>query len=113
VEPLPHRRLETNWLADPTHGGLLVAVTGSLDDVDLLVCTRMMHHSTTALAVSLDVDSWLGEGSRGSAAGALASRGWRAATLGPRDRLDQVWQDLGSSVSRAGRVAADTRERVR
>ncbi|WP_432478744.1 DUF58 domain-containing protein [Nocardioides sp. GXQ0305] len=113
VEPLPHRRLETNWLADPTHGGLLVAVTGSLDDVDLLVCNRMMHHSTTALAVCLDVDSWLGEGSRGSAASALAGHGWRAASLGPRDRLDQVWQDLGATVARAGRMTADTPEQVR
>ncbi len=113
VEPLSQRRLDTNWLTDPTHGGLLVAVTGSLDDVDLRVCSRMMHHSTAALAVSLDVDAWLGEGSRGSAASALASHGWRAATLGPRDRLDQVWQDLGSTAARAGRVAADTRERVR
>ena len=113
VEPLPRQRLETSWLADPTHGGLLVSVTGSLDDVDLLVFTRMMHHSTAALAVCLDVDSWLGEGSRGSGAGALGSHGWRAATLGPRDRLDKVWQDLGSSTTRAGRVAAEARERVR
>ena len=33
----PRQRLETSWLADPTQGGLLVAVTGSLDDLDLLV----------------------------------------------------------------------------
>ena len=39
---------------------------------------------------------------------ALGGHGWRAATLGPRDRLDKVWQDLGSSAARAGRVAADT-----
>ena len=113
VEPLPRPRLESSWLADPTHGGLLVAVTGSLDDVDLLLFTRMMHHATAALAVCLDVDSWLGEGSRGSGAGALGGHGWRAADLGPRDRLDKVWQDLGSSAARAGRVAADMRERAR
>jgi len=113
VEPVSRQRLDTHWLADPTHGGLLVAVTGSIDDVDLRVFTRMMHHSTAALAVSLDVDSWLGEGSRGSAATLLAGHGWRASSLGPRDRLDQVWQDLGSGAARAGRVVSDATEWAR
>ncbi len=113
VEPAARKRLDVGWLTDPTHGGLLVAVTGSIDDSDLLVFTRMLHHSTAALAVALDVDSWLGEGSRGSAAGVLGSHGWRAANLGPRDRLDTVWQDLGSSAARAGRRATFERERVR
>jgi hypothetical protein len=113
VEPVARKRLDAGWLTDPTHGGLLVAVTGSVGDHDLLVFTRMLHHSTTALAVTLDVDSWLGEGSRGSAASVLGSHGWRAASLGPRDRLDTVWQDLGSTAARAGRLATPERERVR
>ena len=103
VEPLPRQRLETSWLADPTHGGLLVSVTGSLDDVDLLVFTRMMHHSTAALAVCLDVDAWLGEGSRGSrrrcssAATAGAPRRWARATASTRSG-----RTSGSSATRAG-----------
>ena len=108
VEPLPLRRLDTSWLADPTQGGLLVAVTGSLDGVDLSLFNRMLHHATTALALTLDVDSWLGEGSRGSAAAVLAGHGWRAASLGPRDRLDLVWQDLGHTSTRAARSGAAT-----
>lgn len=113
VEPVSRQHPDTSWLADPTHGGLLVAVTGSLDDADLRVFTRMMHHSTVSLAVSLDVDAWLGEGSRGSAAPVLARHGWRAASLGPHDRLDQVWQDLGSGAARAGRDASGSREWAR
>ena len=113
VEPLAQRRLDTNWLADPTQGGLLVAVTGSLDDVDLRLFNRMLHHSTAALAVALDVDAWLGEGSRGSAAGVLAGHGWRAATLGPRDRLDRVWQDLGHASAHSARVGAAINEVAR
>ena len=113
VEGVPRPRLETNWLADPTHGGLLVAVTGSIDDVDAKLFKRMLHHSTSALAVSLDVDSWLGQGSRGSAAQVLAGHGWRAATLGPRDRLDNVWQDLGHASAQAARVGAVISEMAR
>ena len=104
VDAVPQARLDTHWLTDPAHGGLLVAVAGSLDDVDLRLFNRMLHHSTTGMAVALDVDAWLGEGSRGAATGALASHGWRAVTLGPRDRLDTVWQDLGHTSAQAARA---------
>ena len=106
VEGVPQSRIDTNWLADPTHGGLLVAVAGSLDDVDLRLFNRMLHHSTSGLAVVLDVDAWLGEGSRGAATSALAGHGWRAVTLGPRDRLDTVWQDLGHTSAQAARTGS-------
>jgi hypothetical protein len=33
----------------------------------------------------------------------LASRGWRSVALGPQDRLDAAWQDLGSRLT-AGSV---------
>jgi hypothetical protein len=105
VDAVPRARLDTTWLTDPAHGGLLVAVAGSLDNVDLRLFNRMLHHSTTGMAVALDVDGWLGEGSRGAATGALVNHGWRAVTLGPRDRLDTVWQDLGHSSAQAARAS--------
>ena len=81
----------------------MVAVTGSVDDVDLRLFTRMLHHSTSGMAVALDVGAWLGEGSRGAATGALSSHGWRTVTLGTRHRLDAVWQDLGHTSAQAAR----------
>ena len=36
-----------------------------------------------------------------SAATQLTSTGWRSGTLGPRDRLDTAWQELGLMQSRA------------
>lgn len=112
VEPVPQSWLESNWLADGTHGGLLVAVTGAVGDLDVPVFRRMLHHSTPALAVALDVDAWRGRDSTPAAATPLlASQGWRAVTLGPRDRLGTVWQDLGLSSTRTARGAP--REAVR
>ena len=108
VEPLPQPRLDTNWLADPTHGGLLVAVTGGLDDVDLPVLRRMHAPPDAALALCLDVDAWLGEGSRGSRGRAR----WPATAGGPR-RWVRATGSTGlagprlTSATRAGPVAAD------
>jgi hypothetical protein len=96
VESVPQAWLETNWLADATHGGLLVAVTGAVGELDVPVYRRMLHHSTPALAVALDVEMWRGRDAPSApATPLLANQGWRAVTLGPRDRLETVWQDLG------------------
>jgi hypothetical protein len=55
-------------------------------------------HAGSALAVALDVDAWVGGvGGSGGNAGILAQQGWRAVGLGPRERLDGVWQELGRS----------------
>jgi hypothetical protein len=40
----------------------------------------------------------------------LVRQGWRAVTLRPRDRLDQVWQDLGRTSSQAARSGATADE---
>lgn len=90
-------RLEAGWLSEAGHGGLLVAVLGAVRDVNRPFVSRLQHHATAAMAVTLDVDAWTPHvaGTTASCARVLASQGWRAATLGPRDRLDSVWRDLG------------------
>ena len=108
VEAVPQAWLETNWLADATHGGLLVAVTGAVGELDVPVYRRMLHHSTPALAVALDVEAWRGRDAPSApATQLLANQGWRAVTLGPRDRLDAVWQDLGLINAQSARGAAE------
>jgi len=110
VEPVPAIQLDTSWLGEQSHGGLTVAVLGSLEAMDLPALRRVRHHTTSAMAIALDVDAWSGQAARpgsgsGSAAPVLTQQGWRTVTLGPRDRLDAVWQDLGRStpaVSHAG-----------
>jgi uncharacterized protein (DUF58 family) len=105
VQADPRPRIDTGWLAEATHGGLMVAVVGSLEPQDLPVLRRMQHHAASAMALALDVDAWVARSTDGGAASALTRQGWRAASLGPRDRLDSVWQELGRStahVSRSG-----------
>ena len=103
VQAVHHPRLETDWLAEPAHGGLIVAVVGSLEPPDLPILRRMQHHAASAMALALDVEAWIGGPATGGVAPMLTRQGWRAAPLGPRDRLDQVWQDLGKSTAHASR----------
>jgi hypothetical protein len=55
------------------------------------------------MAIALDVDAWVARTTDGGAATALTRQGWRAAALGPRDRLDSVWQELGRSTAQVSR----------
>lgn len=95
VQALPQNRIETGWLSEPTHGGLVVAVVGAVEPTDLPVLRRMQLNAGAAMALALDVDAWVGGAQNGGIAPLLARQGWRSAALGPRDRLDAVWQDLG------------------
>lgn len=104
VQPLGQARIETGWLAEPTHGGLVVGIVGGVEAHDLPVLRRMHLHAGSAMALALDVDAWVGGPATGGAAPLLARQGWRAAPLGPRDRLDAVWQDLGRAVAQTTRT---------
>jgi uncharacterized protein (DUF58 family) len=105
IEAVPSPRLDTSWLGEQTHGGLTVAVLGSVEAADVPVLRRMQHHTSSALAIALDVDAWTSPPSApGGATPVLAQQGWRATSLGPRDRLDAVWQDLGRSTSQVARA---------
>lgn len=101
LEHAPH--LDPGWLAEAGHGGLLVAVVGSLRDSDRPFMARLQHHASTSVAVALDVDAWaphLPRTGEGSAARALGAQGWRAVSLGPRDGLQTAWQELGHQAAR-------------
>lgn len=108
VTPLGQANIDTDWLGEPTHGGLVVAIVGSLEAHDLPILRRMQLHAGAAMALALDVDAWVGIPASGGAVSMMARQGWRASALGPRDRLDAVWQELGRAVaqtSRTGRSA--------
>ncbi len=93
-------QLDGSWLTEQAQGGLTIAVFGALHQRDVPMLRRMTLHTSTALAVSLDVAAWAGGTARrgvddASATPLLQQTGWRAVPLGPRDRLDAVWEDLG------------------
>ncbi|HEV2796281.1 MAG TPA: DUF58 domain-containing protein, partial [Nocardioides sp.] len=103
---------DTQWLAEPGHGGLVVGVFGGLGEPDLPFLRRLQHHASSSLAIALDVDAWAphlpvqpGIG----AAAHLTGTGWRSITVGPRDRLDTAWQELGLMQSRATASAGAAR----
>lgn len=113
VSPLHRAQLDTGWLGEVGHGGLTVAVFGALEPTDLPVVRRMQLHAGTAAAIAVDVDAWTrGDVTASTTPALLAQQGWRAVTLGPRDRLDGVWQELGRSAARAGGSAAASSPRV-
>ncbi|WP_193614882.1 DUF58 domain-containing protein [Nocardioides lijunqiniae] len=104
LEAIQSPRLDTSWLGEQSHGGLTVAVLGSVEAFDIPVLRRMQHHTSSAVAIALDVDAWTSPAAgTGGAVPVLAQQGWRSVSLGPRDRLDAVWQDLGRSSSPGGR----------
>ena len=59
---------------------------------------RLHHHAASSLAIALDVNAWaphLPVDPALDASTHLSGTGWRSVTLGPRDRLDVAWQELG------------------
>jgi len=106
VEATQQPHLDTGWLAEGAHGGLTVAVFGGLLATDLPVLRRMQHQAGSALAIALDVDAWIGAPTGEGATRALGQQGWRAVPLGPRDRLDAVWQELGHTSAHSSRGAS-------
>lgn len=106
VTLIDRERIDTGWLSEPAGGGLTVAVLGSVVDHDLPALRRMQHHTSSAIAIALDVGAWASaHGGDGGAAPVLGQQGWRTATLRPRDRLEAVWQELGRSSTETSRTA--------
>ena len=99
--------IDTRWLSEAGHSGLLVAVLGSVTERDTAALTRMRHSAGSAMAVALDVDGWartaVSPGALSTAQNTawLGVNGWRAVSAGPEDPLPSVWQELGSA-GRAG-----------
>lgn len=92
--------LDTRWLQDPGHSGLLVAVVGTVSDHDKAAFVRMRHAAATAMAVALDAEAWGGSRVRrtngaGTTATMLRAQGWQTASAEPSSPLPTVWQELG------------------
>lgn len=103
---------DTQWLAEPGHGGLVVGVFGALAETDQPFLRRLQHHASSSLAMALDVDAWAPHLPARAEPGSgthLTATGWRSVTLGPRDRLDAAWQELGLIQSRATASAGAAR----
>ncbi|HWJ11947.1 MAG TPA: DUF58 domain-containing protein [Nocardioides sp.] len=97
--------LDTGWSGESARGGVVVAVLGAHIAGDTTALRRIRHDAGAALAVVLDVDQWsASRTSSGPAAAAapLLATSWRATGVGPRDRLDTAWRDLGRAPSRGG-----------
>ncbi len=95
--------LDVAWSGDHYRGGMVVAVLGSTESVDVAALRRIRHDAGAALAITLDVEQWSGHAAAGSTppdAVPAAGLGWRAVRVGPRDRLDQAWRDLGRGTER-------------
>lgn len=105
--------IDVSWSGDQTRGGLVVAVLGGVEPTDTVALRQIRHDAGTALAMVLDVAQWTGrpQPARDSQAPSVAALGWRAVTLGPRDRIDSAWRDLGRASGRAAAAAglADVR----
>jgi uncharacterized protein (DUF58 family) len=104
VEALPRPHFDTSWLTEGGSDGLLVAVLGQVEQRDVPVLRRMHAHSGSALALALDVNAWLSPGAPGQdASQVLTQQGWRSVPLGPGDRLEAVWNELGRRHTRSSR----------
>jgi uncharacterized protein (DUF58 family) len=97
--------IDVGWSSEQSHGGLVVAVLGGVEPVDTVALRQVRHDAGTALAMVLDVDQWSGRAAAPPAdPRAVAGLGFRAVTLGPRDRIDTAWRDLGRASGRSARA---------
>lgn len=97
--------LDTGWSGEQARGGVVVAVLGAHIAGDTKALRRIRHDAGAALAVVLDVEQWSAtrtSNGPGAAAAPLLAIAWRAAGVGPRDRLDAAWRDLGRAPVRGG-----------
>ena len=99
VQPVQQPPLDTSWLTEAGHGGLTI---GGLRERRGHRRPRRYAGCSCTRARRWPSPSTSTRGSppgtrRGGSATLLTQQGWRATPLGPRDRLDNVWQDLGRS----------------
>lgn len=92
---------DVSWLTTVPTGTQVVAVLGALRDADHPVLSRLERQGNAPRALLLDVDAWhsgrLSDGGHvhpDESLPRLRSAGWRAGTLGPRDDLDRLWQEV-------------------
>lgn len=91
--------LHDDWFDDSVAAGMLVAVVGALDDHDRSLLARIRQRGSSAYAITMDVESWLGRGAQPSPRGAetahwLHHHGWKAAVLPRGGTVAASWQEL-------------------
>lgn len=104
--------IDLSWAGERSRGGLLIAVLGALSPQDGSVLRRLRHDAGNALALELDVAKWgttRADQDSTTPPGAATAGGWRSVTVGPRDRLDQAWRDLGRGARHSARAAGAAR----
>jgi uncharacterized protein (DUF58 family) len=112
ITPNQRALLDVGWCGEQARGGLVVAVLGGTEPTDVPALRRIRHDASSAMAIVLDVDQWAARNTAAMAdlpapAATVSGLGWRAVPVGPRDRLDRAWQDLGRAAERtASRKAA-------
>jgi uncharacterized protein (DUF58 family) len=95
--------IDPAWLRDGGSGSLTVALLGAVEEADLGVLRRVLHHAGKGWAIALDVAAW-GKGPEAMPGSAVAGAGWKAAVLGPRDRIDDAWRQFGTGTPRYGQT---------
>jgi uncharacterized protein (DUF58 family) len=108
--------LDTRWLQEAGHSGLLIAVVGAVADHDKPAFSRMRHSAASSMALALDVEAWgrrsEGYDDEGSGSTWLKSQGWKAVTVRPKDPMSAAWQELGlASRSKGSRIPRAFSER--
>lgn len=109
LAPTQRSLLEAGWSGDQNRGGTVFAVLGSMEPTDIPALRRIRHDSSTTMAIVLDVEQWAGRAPSPelpAPEAAVRGLGWRAVGVGPRDRLDTAWQDLGRSAERSATGSA-------
>lgn len=103
--------IDSSWLTEGGHSGVTVGVVGGIESRDGASLRRMAQNASTALALVVDAAGWHrpehDDPDRCASSLQVASaQGWRCGVLGPADRLEAVWQDLGRRIQRPGPSSA-------
>ncbi len=62
LQPLTTKRLDTGWLHESSHTGLLIGILGAVSEHDRAVFGRMRHYTTSAMGITLDTAAWTHRG---------------------------------------------------
>ena len=102
-------RLEVPGLTDQASPGLVVAIVGQLDGLDVRSLGRLRQASGSCLAILVDTAGWTrGRGLEATtlsayvetAAAGLRRQGWQVALARPGDHIAEVWEQLTAGVAR-------------
>ena len=105
--------VDTRWVQEAGHSGLLIAVLGAVTDRDKAALSRMRQSAASSMALAIDTPAWARvpattKTGEVSTAAWLMAHGWKAVDAGPRDAIAAVWQQLGLAGRGTSPANADT-----